>query len=71
VTEHRSRPPSQAAVDATATAYAADASIDVVIRLREELEARGLPADDDRVESLAQGIRSGHHQTVDPQEDQS
>jgi hypothetical protein len=55
----------QGAVDATATAYAQDASTDVDERLRAELLERGVDIDDDEwVAETARGIRSGHHVQV-------
>jgi len=57
----------QAAVDATSTAYTADAGIDVEQRLRRELVAHGVEVDDDQwVAEVAHGIRSGHGVLIDP-----
>ena len=51
----------QDAVDATATDYTEDASIDVEDTVRRELAQRGLGIDDDEwVAELAHHIRSGH-----------
>jgi hypothetical protein len=51
----------QDAVDATATDYTEDASIDVEDTVRRELAQRGLAVDDDEwVAELAHHIRSGH-----------
>ena len=55
----------QAAIDATATAYTDDASIDVGERLCDELRSRGLSAPEtEAVARLARDIRSGHHVSV-------
>ena len=50
----------QEAVDATSTAYANDAAIDVEDRLALELGSRGLRADGDVIAEVAADIRSGH-----------
>lgn len=51
----------QEAVDATATAYAGDGSIEVEDHLRHELSSRGITEQDpDWVRDLAHRIRSGH-----------
>lgn len=55
----------QAAVDATATAYTEDGSIDVRARLEVEMRERGLGIDDLWLTEVARGIRSGHHVVVD------
>jgi hypothetical protein len=56
----------QAAVDATATAYTDDASVDVDMRLRSELSQRGLDVDDDHwLAEVAHRVRSGHHVVFD------
>ena len=56
----------QAAVDATATAYTDDASVDVDKRLRSELSQRGLDVDDDAwLAEVAHRVRSGHHVVFD------
>ena len=52
----------QEAVDATATTYTNDASIDVTEHLRAQLSSRGLrAAREDELEGLAAKIRSGYH----------
>ena len=56
----------QAAVDATATAYTDDAGVDVDQRLRLELSQRGLDVDDDAwLAEVAHRVRSGHHVVFD------
>ncbi len=51
----------QEAVDATATAYTGDSSIDVTEHLRRELRSRGITDQDPAwVDDLAHRIRSGH-----------
>jgi hypothetical protein len=51
----------QEAVDATASTYAHDASIDVERHLRAQLGSRGVKASNDEwVSQAAQEIRSGH-----------
>jgi len=63
---HRVRTLTQEAVDATATAYTEDGSVDVRARLEEEMRERGLDIDDDLwLTEVARGIRSGHHVVVD------
>ena len=55
------RAATQAAVDATATIYATDAGLDVVGRLRVELQQRGFDVEDeDWLADVARRIRSGH-----------
>lgn len=55
----------QEAIDATATAYTTDASIDVDEQLRVQLRARGIAASDEAtIAELAHGIRSGHHVSI-------
>jgi hypothetical protein len=49
-----------AAVDATSAAYTQDAGLDVSARLREELERRGQPVDEETVGRLARLVRAGH-----------
>jgi len=61
----RVRALTQAAVDATATAYTEDAEVDVDARLREEMTTRSLPVDEGWVAQVAHGIRSGHHVSFD------
>ena len=51
---------SQEAIDATATAYTDDATIDVEERLAVELRSRGVRADADALAAAAGEIRSGH-----------
>ena len=52
----------QEAVDATATTYTKDPSIDVEEHLRLQLESRGLmTAHEEDLARIAEGIRSGHH----------
>lgn len=65
------REATQQAVDATATAYTGDASIDVAARLRQELQGHGLDVDDDAwIDEVAHRIRSGHHLVVgSPEQD--
>lgn len=59
------RSATQAAVDATATAYTEDAATDVEQRLRDELARRGLAVDDPAwLADVARRIRSGHHVRV-------
>lgn len=50
----------QEAIDATATAYANDADLDVEDRLTVELRSRGLRTSGDSLADLAAEIRSGH-----------
>jgi len=60
------RAATQRAVDATATAYTADASIDVEDTLRREMAQAGMALDDDDwVREVAHAVRSGHHVTFD------
>ncbi|MDN4172671.1 hypothetical protein QWY28_06945 [Nocardioides sp. SOB77] len=55
------RAATQRAVDATATAYTADADIDVEDTLRREMAQAGMALDDDAwVREVAQAVRSGH-----------
>lgn len=62
IDESQLRATTQQAVDATATAYTQDASIDVEDHLRREMAQAGMPLDDDGwVREVAQAIRSGHH----------
>ncbi|UMG91707.1 hypothetical protein [Nocardioides sp. TF02-7] len=61
----QARGATQAAVDATATAYTDDPATDVDQRLRAELEQRGLTVDDAWVAEVAHRIRSGHHVSFD------
>ena len=59
------RAATQEALDATATAYTEDGSLDVEARLREEMERRGLDLDDeDWLVEAAHHVRSGHHVSV-------
>ena len=59
--EHHEQAITQAAVDATSTAYAEDAHLDVEQRFRDEMEQRGFTVTDDEwVAELAHNIRSGH-----------
>ena len=52
----------QEAVDATATTYTNDASIDVTEHLRSQLSSRGLRTKhEEELEGLAAKIRSGYH----------
>lgn len=49
------------AADATATAYANDATIDVEEHLRAQLSSRGIAAaDEETLAELAREVRSGH-----------
>ena len=62
------RATTQRAVDATATAYAADADIDVEDTLRREMAQGGLALDDDAwVREVARAVRSGHPVSFDPE----
>lgn len=62
------RDATQRAVDATATAYTADATIDVEDTLRREMAQGGMALDDDAwVRDVATAIRSGHHVSFDPE----
>lgn len=55
----------QEAIDATATAYTADAHLDVAEFLRTQLHARGVAAaDEETLAEVAHLIRSGHHVAV-------
>ena len=59
--EHHEQEATQEAVDATSTAYADDAHLDVEARFRSEMETRGYTVTDDEwVSELAHNIRSGH-----------
>ncbi|MEV7428492.1 hypothetical protein AB0N29_02650 [Nocardioides sp. NPDC092400] len=61
IDEAQLRVATQRAVDATATAYTEDASIDVEDTLRREMAQAGMALDDDRwVREVAHAVRSGH-----------
>lgn len=61
------RTATQQAVDATATAYTEDASIDLEDTLRREMAQRGMALDDDSwVREVVRAIRSGHHLSFEP-----
>ena len=65
--EHHEQEATQDAVDATSTAYAEDAHLDVEARFRAEMEQRGYTVTDDAwVSELAHNIRSGHPVIVGP-----
>ena len=55
----------QEAIDAAATTYTGDASVDVEQQLRAQLASRGIQAaDEESIAQIAQEIRSGHHVSV-------
>jgi hypothetical protein len=57
----------QDAIDATSTAYAEDAHLDVEEHFRKEMQRHGLAVTDDEwVRELAHNIRSGHPVIVGP-----
>jgi hypothetical protein len=59
--ERALRAATQQAVDATATAYTRDGSIDVEDTLRREMAQAGMALDDDTwVREVARAVRSGH-----------
>ncbi|MCR6033422.1 hypothetical protein GGQ22_18580 [Nocardioides sp. zg-579] len=61
IDEAQVRAATQRAVDATATAYATDAHIDVEDTLRREMAQAGLALDDDAwVREVAHAVRSGY-----------
>ena len=65
--EHHEQEATQEAVDATSTAYAEDAHVDVEATFRAEMEKRGYHVTDDEwVSELAHNIRSGHPVIVGP-----
>jgi len=64
------RAATQRAVDATATAYTEDSSIDLEDTLRREMAQAGMALDDDAwVREVARAIRSGHHISFDDAQD--
>ncbi|MDN4160459.1 hypothetical protein [Nocardioides abyssi] len=64
------RAATQQAVDAAATAYTEDASIDLEDTLRREMAQGGMALDDDAwVREVARAIRSGHHVSFAPEGD--
>ncbi len=68
--EAQLRAATQRAVDATATAYTEDASIDVEDTLRREMAQSGMALDDDAwVREVAQAVRSGHRVSFDDAQD--
>ncbi len=57
----------QDAIDATSTAYAEDAHLDVEEHFRQEMQKHGLAVTDEKwVRELAHNIRSGHPVIVGP-----
>jgi hypothetical protein len=57
----------QEAIDATSTAYAEDAHLDVEEHFRREMQKHGLTVADDKwIAELAHNIRSGHPVIIGP-----